>query len=133
MNQKTSESEIPVLLTKLPIFVPQLDEGLRWIGIVSLGHELHHVILLPGDFRGNWNESVAWAKEQRGDLPTRLEQALIWANAPGAFEKAWYWSCEQYASDPSYAWIQSFYYGVHIGTRKDDNGRARAVRRLPIL
>jgi hypothetical protein len=51
---------------------------------------------------------------------------------PEAFERDWYWTSSQHASYPSYAWVQSFYYGGQYGLRKGFSRRARAVRRLKI-
>ncbi|MCA3000283.1 MAG: hypothetical protein ING75_16975 [Rhodocyclaceae bacterium] len=63
-------------------------------------------------------------------LPTRKEQALLFANAAEHFEAAWYWSGEQYSAN--YAWMQNFSYGYQVSCHKDDGGRVRAVRRLVI-
>ena len=62
----------------------------------------------------------------------RREQSLLYANLKSEFEEAWYWSCEEHASDGSYAWGQSFYFGSQSITHKSYEGRARAVRRLPL-
>ena len=42
--------------------------------------------ILPGEFEGTWKQAMAWAKKQGGELPTRKEQALLFANASGKFE-----------------------------------------------
>ena len=115
-----------------PIVIPPLNAGERWTGIVSVGTQLHHVILLPGEFSGGWKAAMAWAKEHGGELPSRLEQALLWAELKDQFKRDWYWSCEQHASHPSYAWIQSFYDGGQYDYRMDYGYLARAVRRVPI-
>jgi hypothetical protein len=52
--------------------------------------------------------------------------------SPEAFEYEWYWTSSQHASHPSYAWVQSFYYGYQFSFHKDTKCRARAVRRLKI-
>jgi hypothetical protein len=49
-----------------------------------------------------------------------------------AFEDWWYWSSTQRASYPSNAWGQGFDAGIQDFSRKDYEGRARVVRRLPI-
>jgi len=122
----------PTQLTATPIVIPPLNDGERWTGIVSVGTQLHHVILLPGDFVGNWKASSAWAKEQGGELPSHLEQSLLWAELKDQFQADWYWSCEQHASYPGYAWVQSFYDGYQHFDPTDDYYRARAVRRVTI-
>jgi hypothetical protein len=74
-----------------------------------------HLIVPPGD-KGdiNWNDAVKWAGSIEHDghndftLPERKEQAVLFGNVPELFEKTWYWSNEQYAPDPDYAWNQNF-------------------------
>jgi hypothetical protein len=65
-------------------------------------------------------------------LPYREEQSLMYANVPELFEKTWYWSCEQHASNSDYAWLQDFGGGYQCGDIQGGGRRARAVRRLPI-
>lgn len=65
-------------------------------------------------------------------LFNRREQALCFANVPELFKKEWYWSCEQYAPHPVYAWVQGFGYGSQDYTSKVNDCWARAVRRLVI-
>ncbi|MGU7785398.1 DUF1566 domain-containing protein, partial [Burkholderia sp. PU8-34] len=65
----------------------------------------HYVILLPGEAESvNWADAKAWAMEQGGELPTRREQSLLFANLKGEFESAWYWSGEQHEEDSGWAW-----------------------------
>jgi hypothetical protein len=86
----------------------------------------------------DWNTSKAWAAGithlgfNDFELPRRKEQALLFANVPELFQKEWYWSSEQHAVVGSFAWMQNFYDGHQNDGRKDFNGRARAVRRVPI-
>ena len=91
-------------------------------------------MLLPGDAEGtNWTDAKAWAKGQGGELPTRREQSLLYANLKDEFEKAWYWSSEEYEPDTAYAWCQLFNDGSQLTLHKSSYGcRARAVRRLVI-
>jgi hypothetical protein len=49
-----------------------------------------------------------------------------------ALEPWWYWSSTQHASGPSNAWGQLFYGGGQDCLHESYEGRARAVRRLPI-
>jgi hypothetical protein len=88
---------------------------------------------------GKWDDAVAWAKGLEADghrdfaLPLRADQSLMFSNVPELFEKEWYWSGEQDASDPASAWCQSFSYGGQSRDwKKHDITRARAVRRLVI-
>jgi hypothetical protein len=89
-------------------------------------------VLLPA--RGEkltWDQAVEFASNAGGELPTRREQSLLFANLKQHFEATWYWSAEVYESDGSYAWYQGFGYGTQDDDRKSSEGRAVAVRRLP--
>lgn len=117
----------------ITITLPDLAKGEIYAGILIVdGKPDHHVILLAGDTSLTWAKAVAWAKKQGGELPTRKEQALLFANAAGEFKGDWYWSGEQHASGESYAWMQDFNYGGQSLSLKDDACRARAVRRVAI-
>lgn len=82
-----------------------------------------------------WDAAMAWTAGLRFQghddwtLPTRAEQALLWVNVRHLFSDRWYWSCEQHESVSGYAWYQYFGDGGRNGWRKDNYGRARAVRR----
>lgn len=92
-----------------------------------------HVILLPGDSDdATWQEQMDWAKSIGGDLPNRIEQAMLWGNFRDQFEEDWYWSNEQHASDSAYAWCQTFNYGAQSNYHKLNELRARAVRRVGV-
>ena len=85
-----------------------------------------------------WDKAKDWAKNmlEAGladwSLPTRAEQALLFANVPELFEKEWYWSAEPYAGGEQYAWCQYFHNGRQDTNRKGYELRARAVRRFRI-
>ena len=98
------------------------------------GKPSHHLIMLPGDSEGcTWAAAKAWAAERGGELPTRREQSLLFANSKQHFEKTWYWSAEEHESNDAYAWYQNFGSGYQGSTRKASSDcRARAVRRLEI-
>ena len=92
---------------------------------------LHHVILLPGDNDDAiWQHQKEWAASIGGELPTRLEQALIWQNCREHLQKGWYWSGEEDASGAGYAWCQFFDDGYQGRNRQGYQLRARAVRRV---
>ena len=116
--------------------IPELQEGERYAGIIlnKNGTLSHHLILLPKQptERLTWDGAMAWAISIGGNLPSRQEQALLFANCNDAFEPTWYWywSSEQYAGNASVAWSQCFDNGDQYGYRKGRNGRARAVRRV---
>ena len=98
------------------------------------GEPDHHLILLAGEAESvNWAQAKDFAAKAGGELPTRREQSLLFANLKEQFQPRWYWSGEQHASYSGYAWIQYFDYGGQNGYHKFINYRARAVRRLVIL
>lgn len=76
------------------------------------------------------SRDFAWAKCQGGELPTRREQSLLFANLQEHFKGTWYWSDQEHESNTDYAWYQYFYYSNKGITRKDHELRARAVRRV---
>jgi hypothetical protein len=93
----------------------------------------HHLVLLPGEAGAvNWGDAKTFAAKIGGELPTRREQALLYANLKHEFKPNWYWSGEQHAADDGYAWGQSFFSGLQSNDTKSAKLRARAVRRLPI-
>ena len=113
---------------------PELADGEIYVGCIgdALGN-MHHVILLPGDSdEATWKAQMEWAKSIGGDLPTRIEQAMLWANHRDRFKKYWYRSNEQHHTESGWAWSQHFSHGYQTITRKDIELRARAVRRVPI-
>ena len=114
--------------------LPPLAEGEIYIGAIGdQNGDLYHVILLPGDNDdAPWEAQIEWAKSIGGDLPNRIEQAMLWAEHRDKFKKDWYWSSEAHASESGWAWYQYFYYGLQTTSHKGDELRARAVRRLPI-
>jgi len=117
------------------ITLPDLAQGEIYAGIIlnSDGAPSHHLILLPGDNDdANWADQTEWAKSINGELPTRAEQSLLFANCKQHFQKNWYWSGEAVSSEPGWAWFQLFYDGYQYLNPKYDELRARAVRRLPI-
>lgn len=91
----------------------------------------HYLILLPGQADDvNWNAAREWAAEQGGELPTRREQSLLFANLKGEFEAEWYWSSEQHEENSGWAWYQNFYDGIQYNRHQSNEFRARALRRF---
>ena len=111
--------------------MPKLAEGETYVGCIGdAAGNLYHVILLPGDNNDATHEAqIEWAKSIGGDLPSRIEQAMLWANHRDQFKKDWYWSNEIHHAESGWAWCQIFS-GTQIGYRKDGDLRARAVRRV---
>jgi len=114
--------------------IPEVQEGETYIGaIIKADGTGHHVILLPGDNDdAEWQAQMDWAKSLGGDLPDRVEQALMFRDHKDLFKEDWYWSNTQHAGDASCAWCQNFYYGGQGLSGKSFKLRARAVRRLTI-
>lgn len=119
----------------LPATEITLQPGEHYAGLVldaTTGKPSHHLVLLPGDAEElTWSEANAWAAEHGGHLPTRREQALLFANLKREFEGVWRWSGEKSSSGS--AWIQNFGNGnqdchSHLGNRL----RVRAVRRIEV-
>ncbi len=113
------------------LVTPPLNNGETYIGAIGdKNGDVYHIILLPGDNDDSgWQNAMDWAKSIGGDLPNRVEQAMLYAQHKEEFKKDWYWSCEQHASYSGCAWSQYFltgYQGYHYLFSKL---RARAVRR----
>ena len=109
-----------------------LNEGEHYAGIILSKSDApsYHLILRPGESKvTDWPGALSWAKSVGGHLPNRREQSLLYANLKEQFQETWYWSGEQHAEFTSYAWMQVFSYGGQSEGRKDNEWRARAVRR----
>ena len=113
---------------------PELNEGELYAGaIINPDGTGHHIILLTGDKDdGNWDDAMQWAKSLGGDLPNRVESALLFNQSKDQLKPEWYWTNEQHASSSSGAWSQNFTNGYQDYYYKDTELRARAVRRLVI-
>jgi hypothetical protein len=133
-SKTTSANAItPISLGELPRIGAPLAGG-EFAGICRGEEGDHALVLLPDAAakRLTWDKATKWAESLEASLPTRNEQAILFGNLEDRFEAAWYWSCEQYAGDESFAWYQSFGYGNQYYGHKGNALRARAVRRLPI-
>ena len=127
---QTPASPIHYLVPEASIL---LQPGEVYAGLVldAEGCISHHLVLLPGEAEDvNWQAAIDWATSIGGVLPTRQEQALLYANRKGDFQPRWYWSAESHEDDGSYAWNQYFYDGTQDSSHKSYEGRARAVRRV---
>ena len=126
------------LSASFPITIkfPQLNTGEQFVGTVISpnGAKREHIILLPGELEDcNWQNAMTWAASIGGELPDRVEYALLFATMKDQFKPEWHWTREQYASNVSYAWLQYFDNGFQIINHKSFKNRARAVRRLSII
>ncbi|MBP6637852.1 MAG: DUF1566 domain-containing protein [Sulfuritalea sp.] len=113
------------------------DEHYAGLIVGKDGEPSYHLVLLPGQAGDiSWDKAMEWASKQGGEsiasLPTRREQALLYANLKEQFEERAYWSCEARESESGWAWSQYFLSGSQIDRLKRNELRARAVRRLII-
>ena len=91
----------------------------------------YHIILLDDDNDdADWQTQMDWAKSIGGDLPDRVEQAMLYKHHSALFQKDWYWSNTQRESGS--AWTQDFYDGYQGWRYTSIKCRARAVRRVAI-
>jgi hypothetical protein len=110
-----------------------LKAGELYAGLIlgKDGQSDHHLVLLPGEAESvTWAKAKEFAKKAGGELPTRREQSLLFANLKQHFQPRWYWSSEEHASDSTFAWVQYFSYGFQISNLKSSENRARAIRRI---
>lgn len=111
---------------------PVLNPGEKFIGTIITpdGKYRHHLILLPDEAEENtWPEQMKWAASLGGDLPDRVESALLFATLREEFKPDWHWTNKPHAANAGYAWMQGFGYGGQDDSHKGLTFRARAVRR----
>ncbi|MGB2832954.1 MAG: hypothetical protein WBC07_08355 [Methylotenera sp.] len=113
---------------------PELKEGEIYAGtIINPDGTGNHIILLAADHeKTTWQSAMDWAKEHGGDLPNRVESALLFNQSKSEFQQDWYWTNETHAYDTEWAWCQNVHYGRQYYDLKNSELRARAVRRLAI-
>ena len=124
------EANAPRALT-IPAATILLGAGEHYAGLAldADGKPSHHLVLLADTFNGPWDAAVAKALELGGYLPSRLEQALLFANLKSQFEESYHWSAEQHAGYSDYAWMQNFGNGNQNNDNKSNSRHARFVRR----
>ncbi len=108
------------------------SHGGHYAGLTVQAIAPAELILLPGEFEGTWEKAKAWAEEQGGTLPSRFDALVLWKNLRDRFKPELYWTDEQTAGDPDWAWCQSFGYGDQLYYHKGLQCRVFAVRRIPI-
>lgn len=105
----------------------------RWICTQINSLKSYHLILLGGDNPcACWEQQLLWAKHLGGDLPNRLELAILFQLAHEEFEPTAYWSNETHIVDPNCAWYKHFDIGTQYGAGKHMTFRARAIRRQAV-
>ncbi len=115
--------------------IAAINPGEIYVGCYSLdGKTLIHFFILPGDNDDDTYEAqMEWAKSIGGDLPNRIEQAMLWVGHRNRFKQDWYWSNEIHHSESDWAWGQGFDYGHQSNYGRAHKLRARAVRRVHVL
>ena len=112
----------------------ELQPGERYAGIVidEDGDPEHHLILMAQrpDKKLNWQAAMDWASSVGGSLPSRQEQALLYANCKPHLKPDWHWSSQTHEDDASYAWGCYFSYGTQLYSHKSYELAAVAVRRI---
>jgi hypothetical protein len=121
-------ARVPATIFSVDPKLPEMNPGERYAGcIISAdGAIRHHIILLPGDIDStSWKKQMEWAASIGGELPGRVESALLFATMKDEFKPEWYWLREQHASDSVYAWLQTFGDGTqdYYSTRASASGR----------
>lgn len=87
----------------------ELHSGEHYAGPVldADGNLMHHLVLraeLPTG-KITWQAAMDWADSIGGALPTRQEQALLFANCKTHVRPEWHWSSQTHEDDASFAWI----------------------------
>ncbi|MBH9725146.1 DUF1566 domain-containing protein [Burkholderia contaminans] len=114
------------------IELPVLNDGEIYLGgFVDSNGNVSHTILLPGDHNGaTWQQQKDWAASIGGDLPTRVELAVVYEKDPAQFTRTWYWAKEESTDQPGWGWFHTFSLGYQNIAPGDNKYRARAVRRV---
>jgi len=115
--------------------INEIKEGETYIGaIINADGTGNHIILLPEDKPlDKWQDAMDWAKEKGGDLPNRVEQALLFNQNKDLFAEDWYWSNTTHATESEWAWYHDFSNGTQdLNLKYGSLCRARAVRRVVI-
>ena len=134
MKKQAQKPRPPKAASVAKIVMPALKKGEVWIcGMVQLDGRVVHTILMPGESKDlKHQDTMAWAKKQGGDLPDRVEQAVLFRDYRKLFQQRAYWSNTTHADFSGYAWLQYFTNGGQTNWDKDSKLLARAVRRVTI-
>ena len=130
--EQLKRAPAPRTRLSVPAIDIELAHGEHYAGAVldEQGRAKHHLVLMAAkpDDDLDWQAAMDWAAAAGGALPTRQEQALLYANCKPHLEPRWHWSCETEGS--SFAWYCDFYYGGQLFNCRSAEGVAVAVRRL---
>ena len=113
--------------------IGQSFEGGLYAGLTLEGEQRAALVLLPGDGEMSWKKALAWAGEQGGVLPSRIDGIVLFRNLRAEFKRDRYWTSEEVAGYADYAWFQGFTSGDQYYARKSYGYRCRAVRRVLIV
>jgi hypothetical protein len=112
----------------------ELQPGEHYAGAVldeNSQHKHHLVLMAPRpESTLKWQAAMDWATSIGGTLPTRQEQALLYANCKPHLKPEWHWSSATHDDDASCAWYCYFSNGHQFIGLKSFEGSAVAVRRF---
>ena len=131
MAKKAGSTKKAVAKATTTITTPVLGKGEINRGVTLHEGKLAHLIELPGEFTGTHAEATKWAKEQGGELPSRIDGIVLFDDKAG-WRRDWYWLAPQRADVAGFAWCQGFGSGSQLNWLKVSKDVARAVRRVSI-
>ena len=136
MIQKLQQPAAQVTYIEIEETTVALRAGERYAGAVldDNGETVCHLVLMAQrpDKKLSWQAATDWATSVGGTLPTRQEQALLFANCKPHLKPDWHWSSQAHEDDASYAWHCHFNHGYQSRTRKSYEGGSVAVRLIPL-
>ena len=129
-DKQQKKHTVPTVLGEI-----EAQDGEEYVGLIvsADGTKKHHIFLLPDERESiNWEDAKAWALSIGGELPDRVESALLFATMKDHFKPEWHWTREQHAAFFGYAWYQRFDHGGQGNDDITDELWARAIRRVAI-
>jgi hypothetical protein len=82
-----------IAMSKAQFLAENQREGETYAGLIlgQNGEADYHLFVILGEAESvNWNQAKEFAQTVGGDLPTRREQRVLFANANAAFKESWY-------------------------------------------
>jgi hypothetical protein len=80
-------------MSKAQFLKENMKPGESYAGLIlgQNGEADYHLFIIPGEAeKVTWAKAKEWAKKAGGDLPTRREQRVLFANAKQEFKPEWY-------------------------------------------